>query len=120
MRRSRRKAAVGAGIATLALAASVAPAGAATTIDAYAEGRNGYETVALFSVGDPVPRTGDPSQSYRMVGIPDGLGIVGRDGGATLFMNHEFTRSTVSQPIVGGPDYRGTVEDGQLLLLRRI
>jgi hypothetical protein len=108
MRTTRRMATIVAGMATIA-ALVAAPARAATTIDPYAEGRNGYETVALFSVDDSVPRTGDPAQSYRMVGIPDGLGIVGRNDGAVLYMNHEFTRSTVSQPVPGGPEYRGAI-----------
>ena len=33
-----------------------------------------YELTPLFSVDDSVPETSDPSQQYRMVGIPDGLG----------------------------------------------
>ena len=81
MRRSRRMAAIGAGMASIAVLGTTAPVGAATTVGPYADGRNGYETMALFSVGDSVPRTGDLSESYRMVGIPDGLGIVERSTG---------------------------------------
>jgi hypothetical protein len=43
-----------------------------------------------------------------MVGIPDGLGAhPNGDGTSTLFMSHEFDRSTVSEPLVDGPRYRG-------------
>jgi hypothetical protein len=93
----------------VALAAAM-PAGAATTIDPYAEAVGPeYDITPLFSVDDRVPETSNPGQQYRMVGIPDGLGAhANSDGTRTLYMNHEFTQSTVSQPVVGGPMYRGT------------
>ena len=77
-----------------------------------------YETRALFTVGDKVPWLHDDNRQYQMVGIPDGLGAHsnadlkksdrpwGKDSN-TLFMNHEFTNSVVSEPLVGGPRYRG-------------
>ena len=83
--------------------------GAATAIKAYVEPvGTEYDITPLFSVDDSVPETSNPSQEYRMVGIPDGLGArANGDGTSTLFMNHEFTQATISQPIVGGPEYRG-------------
>ena len=67
-------------IATLAIAGVVAIGAAAsggfqTTVQPYAVGiAEGYETEPLLSVGDTVPEASDPSKSYQMVGIPDGLG----------------------------------------------
>jgi secreted PhoX family phosphatase len=83
--------------------------GAATTIKPYVEPvGSDYDITPLFSVDDSVPETSNPSQQYRMVGIPDGLGArANGNGTSTLFMNHEFTQATISQPIVGGPQYRG-------------
>jgi hypothetical protein len=67
-----------------------------------------HETVALLSAGDTVPLTGNPAGAYRMVGIPDGLGAHrNRDGGATVFMNHELRNTVVSEPVVGGAPRRG-------------
>ena len=68
-----------------------------------------YETKALFSVGDTVPWADDTSRSYQMVGIPDGLGAHANDDGTTtLYMNHEFTNNVTSEPLIGGPRYRGS------------
>src|SRR5262245_14125838 len=49
-------------------------------------------TQALLTVGDAVPLTGTTTgQTYRMVGIPDGLGAFDNgDGTFTLLMNHEL------------------------------
>jgi len=97
--------------ASLTVAAMVAGSvPAATAVKAYVEPVGSeYELTPLFSVDDRVPETSDPSQEYRMVGIPDGLGArANGNGTSTLFMNHEVTGSTVSQPVVGGPQYRGT------------
>ena len=96
-----------------AIAAAVALAGsafAATAIKPYAEPVGGEYTIRpLFSVDDKVPLLGGaPGQQYRMVGIPDGLGAhPNRDGTSTLFMNHELTNTTLSEPVVGGPKNRG-------------
>src|SRR5262249_33798052 len=61
----------------------------------------GVTTTALLTTGDVTDRTGVPAQQYRMVGIPDGLGAY-RDssGNVQLFMNHELTRPTTSEPVV--------------------
>src|SRR5262245_44840436 len=49
-------------------------------------------TQAILTVGDSVPLTGTTTgQTYRMVGIPDGLGAFDNgDGTFTLLMNHEL------------------------------
>ncbi len=45
---------------------------------------DGVETRSILSVGDDV-------NGYRLVGIPDGLGVLGTDDGAfRLFVNHEL------------------------------
>lgn len=104
-----------------ALALSMGVAGAATTAKRYAEPivGSGYKTKALFTVGDQVPWLGDGARRYQMVGIPDGLGAHSSKGvddaeetwgddSATLYMNHEFTNGTNSDPLIGGPRYRGS------------
>lgn len=45
---------------------------------------DGVETVSILTVGEAAPN------GYRMVGIPDGLGIVAGDSEFTLVMNHEL------------------------------
>jgi hypothetical protein len=97
---------------TTALAVAAASATAvfgATEIKPYVEpvGEE-YEIRPLFSVADKVPETSDPSRQYQMVGILDGLGAhPNGDGTSTLFMNHELPQARVSEPLVGGPQYRG-------------
>ncbi len=88
---------------------------AATTVKPYAEGRNGYLTMPLFSVGETVPRLGDPTESYRMVGLPDGLGATGTSAGLELYMNHEFESDVLSRPVVGGARVRGAFVSKWLL-----
>ena len=95
-----------------ALAAPAALAGsalAATAVKPYVEPVGGeYQIRPLFSVADKVPETSNPSREYQMVGIPDGLGARANGNGmSTLFMNHEFVQATLSEPLVGGPQYRG-------------
>jgi Alkaline phosphatase PhoX len=100
-------------VITAAIAAAAAPAAtalAATAIKPYAEPVGSEYTIRpLFSVDDKVPLIGGaPGQQYRMVGIPDGLGAhPNGDGTSTLFMNHELTNTTLSEPVVGGPKNRG-------------
>jgi secreted PhoX family phosphatase len=109
MDRRRRTILGGAAAGVVALATAM-PALATTAVKPYAVPiGTEYEVTPLFSVDDTVPETSNPSQQYRMVGIPDGLGAHSNgDGTSTLYMNHEFTQSTISQPVVGGPQYRGT------------
>lgn len=48
------------------------------------------KTVSIFTVGDTVG-------GYRMVGIPDGMGVIGNtDGSMTLLLNHEIGATTGS------------------------
>lgn len=98
-----------------AAAAAVAVAGAATAaiapIDTYADSLvPQYETVKVLSVGDTVPETSDPSRTYQMVGIPDGLGAMrGPRNTRVVYMNHELTSSTLSEPVLGQPLSRGAL-----------
>ncbi len=103
-------------IATLALAGVVAIGAAAsggfqTTVQPYAVAiAEGYETEPLLSVGDTVPEASDPSKSYQMVGIPDGLGAHKAHGrGTTLYMNHELTQANISRTTIGEPRNRGAI-----------
>lgn len=67
-----------------------------------------YAIQPLLSVGDSVPNSADPTKSYQMIGIPDGLGATKGPGNTTLlYMNHELNTSVLSEPNVGGPLNRG-------------
>jgi len=94
--RSRRKTTVA--VALTAAAATALTTGAAsagtstgpsTTIQPYViPVAAGVDTTSLFTVGDKTASNG-----YKMVGIPDGLGVIkdGRD--QVVFMNHELQNS---------------------------
>ena len=108
--RPRHLGVVPAALATVACI--VTSASAATSIAPYAVPIGSYYDVkALFSADDKVQLLGGvPGQQYRMVGIPDGLGAhPNGDGTSTLFMNHELTSSTLSEPTVGGAKNRGAL-----------
>ncbi len=96
-----------------AAAAAVAVTGAASAaiapIDTYADSLvPEYETVKVVSVGDTVPETSDPTRTYKIVGIPDGLGAHrGPRGTRIVYMNHELNSSVESEPVVGQPLNRG-------------
>ncbi len=78
-----------------------------------------YEAVPLLSVGDTLPVTNEPGKTYQMVGIPDGLGIHSNlNGTYSLLMSHEFTNTTMSEPILGNPLNRGAIVS-KLILNRR-
>lgn len=64
----------------------------------------GVEFVSILTVGDAVKKSHAGNQTYRMVGIPDGLGAFDNgDGTLTVLMNHELT------PTSGVPrDHGGT------------
>ena len=68
----------------------------------------GVSTMPLLTTGDIVDRTGVAYQQYRMVGIPDGLGAY-KDaaGNVQLFMNHEPTQPTTSEPVANAGPYTG-------------
>jgi Bacterial protein of unknown function (DUF839) len=97
-------------LAVLVGAIVTAAAAASTSVKPYAVAvGDEYEVDALFSVGDTVPVLGGAG-SYRMVGIPDGLGAHSNGNGtSTLFMNHEFGFTAQSEPYVGGTKNRGAI-----------
>lgn len=55
----------------------------------------GWNVTSVLTVGDTVARTGSTSgETYRMVGIPDGLGAYDNGNGTfTVLMNHELGTS---------------------------
>ncbi len=61
-------------------------------------------TESILTTGDTVPLIGGaPGQTYRMAGIPDGLGAFDNGNGTfTLLMNHELG-NTVGVPHATGP-----------------
>lgn len=83
--------------------------GLRTSVAPYAVPVGGdYSILPIMSVGDRVPRTSDASQSFQMIGIPDGLGAYdNRDGTTTVFMNQELVNLARSEPLVGQPLIRG-------------
>ena len=86
-------------VAFIALAsAASAQIGFVTSITPYTVPvTDDYTIIPLLSSGDTVPRTSNPAQQYKMVGIPDGLGAYGNtDGTLTLFMNHELRNNNNS------------------------
>ncbi len=102
------------GVGAVVAIGAVALVAVATTVAGpkapeYAVSRDGgYETKALLSVGDQVRETSNKKQRFQMVGIPDGLGAV-KDGENTLvYMNHEFPSAVKTQPVIGGPLYKGS------------
>ena len=69
-----------------------------------------YSLVPLLSVGDRVPVTGDATRTYQMVGIPDGMGMrANKKGEAIVYLSHELTQGTVSEPYVGETLNRGAI-----------
>lgn len=96
-----------------AVAAAVAGAASAAIapIDVYADSLTPqYETTRLLSVGDTVPETSDPSKTFQMVGIPDGLGAYRASNGARIvYMNHESTFAALSEPVIGQPLNKGAI-----------
>ena len=124
MRSSTRVGALGclAGLAAAASGAGAAPpdgGGFVTQVKPYAVGvpGTGWTTRPILSSGDVVPETGAAGQQYRMVGIPDGLGVERKRGRVRVLMTHEFTQSISTQPRVGRPAQRGAFAS-KLLLTR--
>ena len=109
MRKRRTAAVIGALVITVSTALLVTNAAAVPNVQRYTVGiAEGYETEAWLSVGDTVPETSHPSRDYQMVGIPDGLGSHrAQHGKRIVYMNHELTNSTNSEPVIGGPLNRG-------------
>lgn len=108
-------------LATLALAgiATAAPKkdpeGHPTTVKRYAVGLSGWVTKPIISVGDKVPETGNRTAEYRMVGIPDGLGMDRRARHARVLMTHELVQGDESEPRVGRPRHRGAFASEYIL-----
>src|SRR5215210_3497400 len=96
------------------------PSGVVTQIKPYAVGvpGSGWQTQPILSVGDTVPETGVPGAEYRMVGIPDGLGVQRRHKDVRVLMTHEMVQSDVSEPRVGRPSQRGAFAS-EFILNRR-
>ena len=82
-----------------------------------------YEVDALWSVADTVPEASDPSKTFQMIGIPDGIGVHPNDDGtATVYLNHELGNTVLSEPVLGGALNRGALvsrlvldEDGDVV-----
>jgi hypothetical protein len=100
--------------------------GFTTAVKPYAKGvpGSGWETKPILSVGDVVPETGSSGTQYRMVGIPDGLGVDrarghklkrGRGNAVRVLMTHEFAQAELSEPRVGRPQHRGAFASEYLL-----
>jgi hypothetical protein len=142
MIRMRRACTLGclAGVAVGAAVASADPPGGgfATAVKPYAVGvpGSGWTTQPILSSGDVVPETGAQGLQYRMVGIPDGLGVEraggrhghGRGHGTRVrvLMTHEFSQEVSTQPRVGRPAQRGAFaselllnRDGSVISARR-
>ena len=52
---------------------------------------DGVEFTSVLTVGDSVPKRNTPGATYRMAGIPDGLGAYDNGNGTfTVLMNHEL------------------------------
>jgi hypothetical protein len=93
------------GAATLALAGATSAGSGAPT---YAVARGDYETDVVMTVGDKVPEASNPLERYQLVGLPDGMGAYRNGALTTLWVNHEFGSSVTTQPVVGGPVYKGS------------
>jgi hypothetical protein len=67
----------------------LAATGPSTSVNPYVVSlKDGVEIQSLLTVNDPAKTA---TNGYKMVGIPDGLGVqAGANGSATVFMNHEL------------------------------
>ena len=108
MRGKLSRATVAAALGLLVLVA--ATAWSATAVKPYlVPVGGGYSVTPLWSADDKVPETTHPEKTFRMVGVPDGLGAHrNADGTTTLYMNHELGNTTLSEPVIGDPMNRGT------------
>jgi hypothetical protein len=58
-----------------------------------------YTYRGLITAGEFVPRTGGGvNDNYQLVGIPDGMGLVGEGANLALYCNHEFANGQTSIP----------------------
>lgn len=78
--------------AAAAPAAGFAQTGPSSSQTPYLNGlAPGVEFTSILTVGDAVPKKNRPNETYRMVGIPDGLGAYDNfDGTLTVLMNQEL------------------------------
>lgn len=86
-------------IATIfASAAFAQPTGPSTAVSPYlVTSQQDVEFTSILSVGDSVKARREGNRSYRMVGIPDGLGAYdNRDGTITVLLNHEISTAKVN------------------------
>ena len=96
-----------------AMAAGLAAPAAAqvyTNTDAYLlpTWHSPYVVEPVLSVADTVPRSSNSGQQYQMVGIPDGIGVHAIDQfTANVMMNHEFSGSALSRPVIGESRVKG-------------
>jgi hypothetical protein len=81
--------------AVLAPAAAIAAVGPSTSVTPYLTPiDNTVEFTALLTVGDSVRKKNKGNETYRMVGVPDGLGAFDNgDGTFTLLVDHELGNS---------------------------
>lgn len=65
-------------------------------------------TVSVFTVGDSVNNKPNSTTPYRMVGVPDGLGLLDNgDKTFTLYMNHEIAPTSGVPRVHHGSDTSG-------------
>lgn len=98
-----------AAIGVAGLIATAGPAQAASSVGPFVKapaGGSSYAFTPLLTVGEHVPSP--DGGEYRLVGIPDGMGVhANPDGTVTAFVAHELGSAVTSQPYVGGPLHRG-------------
>jgi len=99
-------------LALAAAAVAVTAAGtavAATDVKPYARAvpGSGWTVTPLWSAGDVVAESVNPGRQYRMVGIPDGLGIYDAVDDVRLLMTHELPQDAISDPRIARAPQRG-------------
>lgn len=108
----KRKLALGLMLGVFAAVGAAVPAAAAlgffTSVQPYAvTTTSDYKLKPLISAGDIVPETTNAAKSFKLVGIPDGMGAYKNRNQVKLMVNHELRRSVTSEPVVGDPLNRG-------------
>lgn len=93
--------AVSAAMAPAAVLAATGPSSSQTPyLSAVA---SGIDFTSILTVGDEVKKKHKGNETYRMVGIPDGLGAYDNgDGTITVLMNHELGNTAGVPPAHGG------------------
>lgn len=89
---TRIQASIAAAMLVMVVTANVfAATGPSTSTEPYLVPRPGVEFTSILTVGDVVKLKHKGDETYRMVGIPDGLGAYDNgDGSITVMMNHEL------------------------------